>query len=221
MSEEREAFEAWCAKVDRALDRHPLSNNEKAAAWMAWQAARQSAGATGQEHIGEAVHDEELGKFWEIKQDATNFPIGTKLYAATTRDNGDVKALRDKWKIVDGDCREGANGLTTYHVDAFDEGYRASQSAPIGDNGAKSWREYFGDKHPGDVHQQLLAAYQEIERLKSQPAESKRVELSEGQVIEAIQKACGEYRHGCSYSFEDAWNCIEAALLARAQAKGE
>lgn len=38
--------------------------------------------------------------------------------------------LRDKWKIVDGDCREGdgliGGGLITYHVDAFDEGWKAA-----------------------------------------------------------------------------------------------
>jgi hypothetical protein len=28
------------------------------------------------------------------------------------------------------------------------------------------YRSYFGDKHPGDVHQELLSAYAEIERLK-------------------------------------------------------
>jgi hypothetical protein len=31
---------------------------------------------------------------------------------------------------------------------------------------ADSYRSYFGDKHPGDVHQELLSAYAEIERLK-------------------------------------------------------
>jgi hypothetical protein len=31
---------------------------------------------------------------------------------------------------------------------------------------ADRYRSYFGDKHPGDVHQELLSAYAEIERLK-------------------------------------------------------
>lgn len=34
------------------------------------------------------------------------------------------KELSDKWKIVDGDMREGADGLLTYHAAAFEEGYQ-------------------------------------------------------------------------------------------------
>lgn len=45
--------------------------------------------------------------------------------------SGALDDLRDKWKIVDGDCRDGADGLITYHVSAFDDGYRAAiSSAP-------------------------------------------------------------------------------------------
>jgi hypothetical protein len=34
-----------------------------------------------------------------------------------------LKDERDKWKMVDADCRDGTGGLLTYHVDAFDEGF--------------------------------------------------------------------------------------------------
>lgn len=40
--------------------------------------------------------------------------------------------------------------------------------------------------------------------------EQAREPVSEGRVIAAIKKACGEYRTNESYSFEDVWNCIEA-----------
>jgi len=51
--------------------------------------------------------------------------------SADTQDElGALDNLRDKWKIVDGDCRKGANGLITYHVDAFDEGYCAALQSP-------------------------------------------------------------------------------------------
>src|SRR5271167_1997227 len=44
-----------------------------------------------------------------------------------------IKEAKDKWKIVDGDCRECNEGLVTYHVDAFNEGYNlgANQTAEL------------------------------------------------------------------------------------------
>src|SRR6185369_845906 len=55
--------------------------------------------------------------------------------SAPAVDAGARDELRDKWKIVDGDCREGANGLITYHVDAFDDGVACgSRGMTVADN---------------------------------------------------------------------------------------
>jgi hypothetical protein len=35
----------------------------------------------------------------------------------------ELEEIKDKWKIVDGDCREVSDGLITHHVDAFNEGF--------------------------------------------------------------------------------------------------
>jgi len=39
-----------------------------------------------------------------------------------------VENMRDKWKMVDADCRDGNDGLITYHVSAFDEGLAYAQA---------------------------------------------------------------------------------------------
>jgi hypothetical protein len=41
----------------------------------------------------------------------------------------DSRAMRDKWKMVDGDCRDSNEGLITYHVNAFDEGAQAARAS--------------------------------------------------------------------------------------------
>jgi hypothetical protein len=41
----------------------------------------------------------------------------------------DSRAMRDKWKMVDGDCRDSNEGLITYHVNAFDEGAQATRAS--------------------------------------------------------------------------------------------
>jgi len=43
------------------------------------------------------------------------------------QDDG-IELLRREWKVIDGDCRE-PDGLITYHVSAFDEGYRTGLQA--------------------------------------------------------------------------------------------
>lgn len=45
--------------------------------------------------------------------------------------------------------------------------------------------------------------------------------IPEGQIIDAIKKACGEYRTGASYDFEDVWNCIEAFTQAAPPSQAE
>lgn len=42
--------------------------------------------------------------------------------------NEEKEALRDKWKMVDADCRDGNDGLITHHVSAFDEGFNTARS---------------------------------------------------------------------------------------------
>jgi hypothetical protein len=39
-----------------------------------------------------------------------------------------------------------------------------------------------------------------------------RKAIDDGTIIAAIERACGAYRTNDSYSFEDVWNCIEAAF---------
>lgn len=49
----------------------------------------------------------------------------------------------------------------------------ALTTAPTADaDEGRLYKGYFGDKHPGDVHRELIAAYEEIERLKSAPTMS-------------------------------------------------
>jgi len=54
-----------------------------------------------------------------------------------------------------------------------------------------------------------------LDTLESMPATAAHAgatQISEQHIIAAIKKACGEYRTNDSYSFEDVWNCIEAAF---------
>lgn len=44
---------------------------------------------------------------------------------------------------------------------------------------------------------------------------------TEAQIEAIITKACGKYRIGDSYSFEDVWNCIEAALACCPDARAD
>ncbi|WP_155637685.1 hypothetical protein [Burkholderia cepacia] len=55
---------------------------------------------------------------------------GELLPLPTAASIDSVEELRDKWKLVDGDMREGEHGLITYHVEAFDEGLRVGGSKP-------------------------------------------------------------------------------------------
>jgi len=205
MSEEREAkyaahLKGWWFEGDPNVETVALSFWNTA--WLAaTKAARQSAGATGQKPFGWVnPRDLELLKEYGAVQMETHSIQGGKntvaIYAAPIGDNG---------------AKMGGSGAPEWAL-----------SATVKEQAQEMDDVRVALDLPEDCdHSDVIA---EIERLKSaasQPAESKRVELTEGQVIEAIQKACGEYRHGCSYSFEDVWNCIEAALLARAQVKGE
>jgi hypothetical protein len=46
-----------------------------------------------------------------------------KYFEALLELEMELEEAKDKWKIVDGDCRECSNGLITHHVDAFKEGF--------------------------------------------------------------------------------------------------
>lgn len=63
----------------------------------------------------------------------------------------------------------------------------------------------------------LIARAIEAEVLAAQRND---MQLDEGTIVSAVQKACGGYRTGASYDFEDVWNCIEAAFSLATHSAG-
>jgi hypothetical protein len=108
MSNEREArHEGYAKWIHDNLDSGYRPGLR--AAWFAaleWQAARQSAGATGQEPVGVIERDEVNGWHMNALVDWEKIGVGTKLYAAPIGDNGANEVCSgcdgEKGYLVDG-----------------------------------------------------------------------------------------------------------------------
>jgi hypothetical protein len=172
MSNEREAYLARFGSEDS-----PTAFAMRAIAADAWdaatKAARQSAGATGQEAVATAEswtngsYHRNYKLTWH-----KNVEAGTKLYAAPIGDNG----TKAKQQIVDY-CTQGENCVCG-----------------------------------GDLPQVRAGCYEWV----SQPAESKRVELTDAEIAEIAKGVCD----AMAFWWADEIVAFARALLARASAKG-
>jgi hypothetical protein len=94
MSNEREAFDVW---YESEKMEYWLMCADKEMCFGIWQAARQSAGATGQAPVGVAGTMPGTGDgFTMACFKASDVPLGTKLYAAPIGDNGTKECCQCK-----------------------------------------------------------------------------------------------------------------------------